>query len=45
VAEITVKILLCRGFQGTSEAMVQVYQLVEDMSRNECFSQVRISHD
>jgi hypothetical protein len=41
VAETKFKILLCCGFRryGTSVSM-----LVEDMSRNKCFSQVRTSH-
>jgi hypothetical protein len=39
VAETTVKTLLCCGFRRTGKAM-----LVEDMSRNKCFSQVQISH-
>jgi hypothetical protein len=45
VAETTAKILLCYGVRrtdkrdGTSASL-----LVEDISRNKCFSQVRISH-
>jgi hypothetical protein len=37
VAEIKVKRLQCCGFRRTGKAMGQVYQLVEDMSRNKCF--------
>jgi hypothetical protein len=44
VAEITVKILLCCGFRRNGKAMGQVTILMEDMSRNKCFFQVRISH-
>jgi hypothetical protein len=42
VAETTAKELLCCGFRRTGKAMGQVYQLVEDMSRNKCFFQVQI---
>jgi hypothetical protein len=40
VAETTVKRLLCCGFQCTGKAMdkISVSVLVEDMSRNRCFS-------
>jgi hypothetical protein len=41
VAETTVKRLLCCGFRSTGTS---VSMLVEDMSRNGCFVQVRISH-
>jgi hypothetical protein len=44
VAETTAKRLLWCGFRSTGKAMGQVYQcLVEGMSRNKCFFQVRIS--
>jgi hypothetical protein len=45
VAETTVKRLLCCWFRCTSKAMGQAYQsvLVEDVSRNKCSFQVRIS--
>jgi hypothetical protein len=41
VAETTAKRLLFCEFRRTGKAMGQV---VEDMSRNKCFSQVRISY-
>jgi hypothetical protein len=41
VAETTVKRLLCCRFRRTGKAIGQVYQC---WLRNECFSQVRISH-
>jgi hypothetical protein len=45
VAETTVKRLLCCRFWHTGKAMGQsVSVLMEDMSRNKCFSQVQISH-
>jgi hypothetical protein len=44
VAETTVKRLLCCGFRGSDNRCTSVSMLVEDMSRNICFYQVRISH-
>jgi hypothetical protein len=44
VAETTVKRLLCRGFRRTGKAMgTGLSVLVEDMSRNKYFFQVRMS--
>jgi hypothetical protein len=43
VAETAVKRHLCCGFQNTGKAMGQVSMLVEDILRNKCFFQVRIS--
>jgi hypothetical protein len=43
VDETTIKRLLCCGFLRIGKAMRRVSMLVEDMSRNKCFFQVRIS--
>jgi hypothetical protein len=45
VVKTTVKKLLCYGFRRTHKEMEQVYQCwCDEMSRNKCFSQVRISY-